>query len=138
MVGLVIVSHSAKLAEGIKELVAQMAPDMPVRAAGGMPDGAPGTSAEKIHQAITELDNPDGVLVLLDLGSAVMSTEIAVEWLDAEQRARVVISDAPLVEGAVLVAINATLDLPLAELAASAQEARQFPKNSARVPSGHV
>jgi dihydroxyacetone kinase DhaKLM complex PTS-EIIA-like component DhaM len=67
-------------------------------------------------------------LLLLDLGSALLSAEVALEWLDAEHRSRIVISDAPLVEGAVLVAVNASLNLPLAEVAASAQEARQFPK----------
>src|SRR6266571_3472864 len=105
MIGLVIVSHSAKLAEGVVELVSAMQPEMPMRAAGGTDDGRLGTSADRIHRAITEIDNPDGVLVLVDLGSAVMSAEIAIEQLSDEQRARTVISDAPLVEGAVLAAI---------------------------------
>ena len=128
MVGFVLVSHSARLAEGLAELVASVQPDLPVRAAGGTDDGRLGTSAERIHQAIVELENPEGVLVLLDLGSAVMSAEIALEWLTEEQRARVLISDAPLVEGAVLAATNAALGLSLGELAASAEEARHFPK----------
>ena len=138
MVGIVLVSHSAKLAEGIAELIAPMQPDLPIRAAGGTSDGRLGTSAERIHQAIVELDNPDGVLILLDLGSAVMSAEIALEWLSDEQRARVLISDAPLVEGAVLVATSAAFGLSLEELATSAQEARQFPKVVGPVPSGHA
>ena len=136
MVGVVLVSHSAKLAEGIAELIAPMQPELSVRAAGGTNDGRLGTSADRIYEAIVELDNPDGVLILLDLGSAVMSAEIALEWLDDEQRARVLISDAPLVEGAVLVATNAGLGLSLEELAVSAQEARQFPKDVGPVPSG--
>jgi len=138
LVGVVLVSHSAKLAEGIAELIAPMQPDLPVRAAGGTSDGRLGTSAERIHQAIAELDNPDGVLILLDLGSAVMSAEIALEWLSDEQRARVLISHAPLVEGAVLVATNAALGLSLEELATSAQEARQFPKDVGPVLSGRT
>lgn len=129
MVGLVLISHSARLAEGLRELVADMQPDLPVRAAGGMPDGRLGTSPDKIRQAIVEVDGPDGVLVLLDLGSAAMSAEIALDWLSEEQRGRVVISDAPFVEGAVLVAASAALGLSLDALAASAQEARHFPKN---------
>lgn len=136
MVGVVLVSHSAKLAEGIAELITHMQPDLPVRAAGGSSDGRLGTSADKIHRAIVEVDNPDGVLILLDLGSAVMSAEIALEWLSDEQRAHVLISDAPLVEGAVLVATNAALGLSLEDLATSAQEARQFPKDVGPVPSG--
>jgi dihydroxyacetone kinase phosphotransfer subunit len=136
LIGVVLVSHSAKLAEGLAELITHMQPDLPVRAAGGTSDGRLGTSADRIYQAIAELDNPEGVLILLDLGSAVMSAEIAQEWLSDEQRARVLISDAPLVEGAVLVASNAALGLSLEELAASAQEARQFPKDVGPVPSG--
>jgi phosphoenolpyruvate---glycerone phosphotransferase subunit DhaM len=136
LIGVVLVSHSAKLAEGIAELVAHMQPELAVRAAGGTIDGRLGTSPDKIHQAIIEVDNPDGVLLLLDLGSAVMSAEIALEWLSDEQRARVLISDAPLVEGAVLVATSAALGLSLEELATSAQEARHFPKDLGPVSSG--
>ena len=79
MVGLVLVSHSAKLAEGLAELVAHMQPELPVRAAGGTPDGRLGTSAERIHQAVLELDSPEGVLILVDLGSAVMSADCQAE-----------------------------------------------------------
>ncbi len=128
MVGLVIVSHSPKLAEGLVELIAQMQPNLPIRAAGGMPDGSLGTNVDKVSQAIAEVDGPDGVLVLVDLGSAVMTAEVALEWLPAEQQARTCISGAPLVEGAVLAAMNATVGVPLAELARSVEEARNFPK----------
>jgi dihydroxyacetone kinase phosphotransfer subunit len=138
VVGLVLVSHSALLAQGLAELVAHMQPELPVRAAGGTNDGRLGTSADRIHQAVVEIDNPDGVLILLDLGSAVMSTEIALEWLTEEQRARVMISDAPLVEGAVVAATNAGLNLSLAELAATAQEARHFPKEVGPVVSSQT
>jgi dihydroxyacetone kinase phosphotransfer subunit len=136
VVGLVLVSHSAKLAEGIAELIAQMQPDVPVRAAGGMPDGRLGTSAEAIGAAINAVDSAEGVLILLDLGSAAMSTEVALELLSPEQRARVIVSDAPLVEGAVVAAMQAALGLSLAEVAGSVEEARHFPKNVAPAPSG--
>jgi PTS hybrid protein len=129
MVGLVLVSNSAKLAEGLADLVAGIQPDLPVRAAGGTDDGRLGTSAEKIHAALCALDGNEGTLILLDLGSAVMSTEVALEWLTDEQRARVRMSDAPLVEGAVLAAINAGLGLSLDALTAAIEESRQFPKN---------
>lgn len=129
MIGIVVVSHSDQLAAGLADLITQMQPDVPVRAAGGASDGGLGTSADKIHQALIELDSPDGILVFLDLGSAVMSAEVALERLMADQRARVLISDAPLVEGAILAALNAALGLSLAQVAASAQAARQFPKN---------
>jgi dihydroxyacetone kinase phosphotransfer subunit len=136
VVGLVLVSHSARLAEGLAELIAQMQPDVPVRAAGGMPDGTLGTSADVIGAAINAVDSAEGVLILLDLGSAAMSTEVALELLSPEQRARVIVSDAPLVEGAVVAAMQAALGLSLAEVAGSVEEARHFPKNVAPAPSG--
>jgi len=134
VVGLVIVCHSARLAAGVVELVAQLAPEVPVRAAGGLPDGSLGTSADTVQRAIADLDNADGVLILLDLGSAAMSTEIALDGLSHDQRARIVVSDAPLVEGAVLAAVQASLDLPLAEVAAAAQDGRRFPKGTTAMP----
>jgi dihydroxyacetone kinase phosphotransfer subunit len=136
VVGLVLVSHSAKLAEGLAELIAQMQPDVPVRAAGGMPDGRLGTSADVIGAAINAVDSAEGVLILLDLGSAAMSTEVALELLSPEQRARVIVSDAPLVEGAVVAAMQAALGFSLAEVARSVEEARHFPKNVAPALSG--
>jgi phosphoenolpyruvate---glycerone phosphotransferase subunit DhaM len=136
VVGLVVVSHSAKLAEGVAELALSLQPDLRIRAAGGTDDGRLGTSADRILQAILEVDGPEGVLILVDLGSAVMSAEIALEWLTDEQRTRVLISDAPLVEGALIVATSAELGLSLAELATAAQEARHFPKNVGPVATG--
>jgi len=129
VIGLVLVSHSAKLAEGLAEVVGSIQPELPVVAAGGAEDGRLGTSAEKIRAALCHLDGEDGTLILVDLGSAVMSAEVALEWLSEGQRARVRMSDAPLVEGAILAAINAGLGLSLDALVAAIDEARQFPKN---------
>jgi dihydroxyacetone kinase phosphotransfer subunit len=136
VIALVIVSHSARLADGVAELALSLQPDLDVRAAGGTDDGRLGTSADKILRAILEVDNPDGALILVDLGSAVMSAEIALEALTDEQQARVLISDAPLVEAALIVATSAGLGLSLIELEAAAQEARNFPKNVGPVASG--
>src|SRR5215470_9159016 len=109
-VGLVIVSHSARLAAGVAELAGQMAQGKtPIAAAGGAVDDVLGTSADKILAAIQAVDGPDGVLVLLDLGSAILSTEMALEMLSEEQRGRVRLSAAPLVEGAVAAALEASL-----------------------------
>ena len=81
MVGIVIVSHSQKLAEGVIDLAALMAPETPMRAAGGMEDGGFGTSFEKINNAIEEIYSDDGVVILMDLGSAVMTTEMVLEMM---------------------------------------------------------
>ena len=103
MVGIVVVSHSRTLALAAVELATQMVQGNPpaVAVAAGLDDGAFGTDAVAVQQAIEQVDSPDGVVVLCDLGSAVLSAEMALEFLDEELRARVVISPAPLIEGLV-------------------------------------
>src|SRR6266487_5160387 len=122
-VGLVIVSHSAQLAAGVVELAGQMVQGKtPLAAAGGGIDDVLGTSADKILAAIQSVDGPDGVLVLLDLGSAILSAEMALEMLSDEQRDRVRLSYAPLVEGAVAAALEASLGRPLAQVQQMAEQ----------------
>jgi len=125
-VGLVIVSHSAKLAAGVIELAQQMTQGKtPMAAAGGAANDILGTSADKILAAIQAVDNPDGVLVLLDLGSAILSTEMALELLNDEQRAHTLLSYAPLVEGAITAAIEASLGRTLSEVRQGAEKTAQ-------------
>ena len=95
-VGLVVVSHSAKVAEGVVELASQMAGDVRIQAAGGTDDGGIGTDATLIAEAIGAADEGDGVLVLVDLGSAVLSAQLAIdELVDEAIRGRVRIAEAP-------------------------------------------
>jgi multiphosphoryl transfer protein len=123
-VGLVIVSHSTQLAAGVAELAGQMAQGKtPIAAAGGAIDDVLGTSVDKILAAIQSVDGPDGVLVLLDLGSAILSTEMALEMLDEEQRDRIRLTFAPIVEGAVAAALEASLGRSLAEVQQAAENA---------------
>ena len=125
VVGLVVVSHSARLAEGVAELAAQMAgPEVRIGAAGGLdePVGALGTDAVKVLAAIEDVWSDDGVLVLMDLGSAVLSAELAVDLLAEERRGRVLLTSAPLVEGAVAAAVAAGLGDPLETVAAAARD----------------
>ncbi|WP_240645895.1 dihydroxyacetone kinase phosphoryl donor subunit DhaM [Georgenia sp. SYP-B2076] len=108
--GLVIVSHSARLADGVVEVAAQMAPDVLLRAAGGTDGGGVGTSFEKVEAAVTALlgePSVSGVVVLTDLGSATMTAESVLEMLDDDRRDVVVLADGPLVEGAVAGAVAA-------------------------------
>jgi phosphoenolpyruvate-protein phosphotransferase/dihydroxyacetone kinase phosphotransfer subunit len=124
MVGIVIVSHSAKLAEGVAELAREMGgPDVPLEVAGGtdMPDEALGTDAMKVQRAIEQAQSGDGVLVLMDLGSAVLSAEMAIEMLSDEDRGRVLLCEAPLIEGAVAAATAAKLGMSLDEVAGEAR-----------------
>ena len=127
MVGLVIVSHSWKIAEGVKDLAAQMAPGFDgIRAAGGLEDGEIGTDAMRILNAIREVDQGDGVAVLCDLGSAIMSAEAAIELM--EEGGPVRIADAPLVEGAIVAAVEASGGEDLDAVIAAAEEARNESK----------
>jgi phosphoenolpyruvate-protein phosphotransferase/dihydroxyacetone kinase phosphotransfer subunit len=123
VVGIVIVSHSGTLAEGVRELAAEMAgPDVRIELAGGLAEeGALGTDAVRVMEAIGRADSGDGVLVLMDLGSAVLSAETALDFLEPEQRESVLLCEAPLVEGAVAAAVAARLGEPLAEVAKEAR-----------------
>jgi PTS hybrid protein len=131
LVGLVLISHSGKLVEGLREMVAQVAgDDVPVATAGGTQDGRLGTSAPQIAAAIHEaLDaGADDALVLLDLGSAALSLELALEEFDPIDRARVRITEAPLVEGAVLAAVQASIGGSIDDVAAAAEGAATMAK----------
>lgn len=129
MVGIVIVSHSAKVAEGVKEMAEQMAGSgQRIIAAGGLEDSSLGTDAIKISSAISAADSSDGVVVLVDLGSAVLSAETALELLDETVRQRVRIADAPLLEGSIVAAVQAAAGDPLTAVVAAAEETREFKK----------
>ncbi|MCM0759345.1 dihydroxyacetone kinase phosphoryl donor subunit DhaM [Sporomusa sphaeroides DSM 2875] len=129
MVGIVVVSHSAKIAEGICELAGQMAAaGQMLIAAGGMADGSIGTDAVRIRAAIEAADTGDGVLVMVDLGSAVISAELAIDMLGATDKARVAIADAPILEGTIAAAVDASIGQSLAGVLATAEAARNLQK----------
>ena len=104
-VGIVLVSHSSKLAEGLAELAAQMAPDVTILPAGGLSDGSIGTDYDEVVAATQRADSGDGVVLLYDLGSAQMTAELAVESLADPSAA--IVADGPLVEGAIAAAVAA-------------------------------
>lgn len=131
MVGLVLISHSGALVEGLRDMVAQVAgDDVPLAIAGGTEDGRLGTSAPRIGAAIrSTLDaGADAVLVLLDLGSAALSLELALEELADDERGRIRVSEAPLVEGAILAAVQASVGAGIDEVAAAADGAASMAK----------
>jgi len=131
LVGIVIVSHSAQIAAGTVELARQMAgDDVRIEAAGGTADGSLGTDAAAIMAAIAAADAGAGVLVLVDLGSAVLATQTALELLGEDAAARVRISGGPLVEGAVVAAVQSSVGDDLAAVLAAAEEAASLPKLS--------
>lgn len=122
-VGLVVVSHSARIAEGVVELAGQMAGDVAIVAAGGTDDAGIGTSFDLVTAGLEAADSGDGVVVLCDLGSAVLTAETALDLLDDEARSRVRIADAPIVEGSVVAAVAAQAGDDLATVLAAAESA---------------
>lgn len=125
MVGIVIVSHSAALAAGVLDLVRMMASACPVAVAGGSDDGGYGTSYMKIKAAIEAVHGDDGVLVIADMGSSVMTAEMVVEELGCPD---IVLVDCPLVEGAVAATISSVCGDSLETVKKQAVSARNVPK----------
>jgi dihydroxyacetone kinase phosphotransfer subunit len=126
MVSLLIVSHSAQLADGVKEFVDQATHgQVTIVAAGGTADGRLGTSVDYILAGLRKTSSPDGTLVLVDLAGAVLSVETALE-LFSESPA--LISNAPLVEGAFLAAVEASTGATLEQAAQAALQASSLDK----------
>lgn len=122
-VGIVIVSHSPDVAKGTADMVRQMVGnDVPLGFCGGNPDGGLGTSVEKILAAIDEAWSDKGVAILVDLGGAETNSEMAVEMLPQERQGKVVVCNAPIVEGAVMAATEAWGGSSLEDVKRTAEE----------------
>jgi PTS hybrid protein len=128
-VGLVLVSHSAAIADGLAELIAQVAgPEVPIVAAGGGPSGSLGTDGAKVQQALRHAADGGRAVVLMDLGSSILSVRAALEELPEAVCERLRVVDAPLVEGAVAAAVTASTGAGIAAVAEAAEEARALAK----------
>lgn len=126
MVGIVIVSHSAELARGLAELAGQMAgPEVRIEAAGGGPDGGLGTDEALVRDAIARAQAGQGVAVLADLGSSILTVRLILEDQDDGDTR---LADAPLVEGAVAAAVMASAGGSLDQVLSAAEEARAVGK----------
>jgi len=122
-VGIVIVSHSPKIAEGAADMVRQMVGDaVPLAWTGGDVDGGLGTNVAGILEAIETAWSPAGVAILVDLGGAETNSEMAIELLPEERQGRVVVCNAPIVEGAVVAATEASGGSSLEVVRATAEE----------------
>ena len=122
-VGIVIVSHSPLVARGTADMVRQMVGDeVPLAYCGGNCDGGLGTSVEAILQAIDKAWSDAGVAILVDLGGAETNSEMAVEMLPDDRAKRVVVCNAPIVEGAVIAATEASGGASLATVKQTAEE----------------
>lgn len=128
-VSLVLVSHSAALVEGLAELVRQVAgPSVAIHVVGGAVDGSLGTNSDRVLDALQAAAYDPGAIVLMDLGSSVLAVRAALDDLSDQQRARLAVVDAPLVEGAVAAGVIASTAATLAEVAQAAEEARDVRK----------
>jgi len=124
-VGIVIVSHSPDVARGAADMVRQMVGDaVPLAWCGGAPGGGLGTNVEAIVAAIDRAWSEAGVAILVDLGGAETNSEMAVELLSEDRRDRVVICDAPVVEGAVMAGTEASAGSTLDQVRRTAEELR--------------
>ncbi|MBI1778172.1 MAG: PTS-dependent dihydroxyacetone kinase phosphotransferase subunit DhaM [Proteobacteria bacterium] len=122
-VAIVVVSHSSDIAKGTVDMVRQMVGDsVPVAWCGGNPAGGLGTDVNAIKSRIESVWSEAGVAVLVDLGGAEMNAEMAIEMLDEKRRAKVVLCAAPIVEGAVMAATQASTGSSLDEVREAAEE----------------
>src|SRR6056297_1106880 len=126
MIGIVVVSHSSKVAEGVVDIAKQVSNEaIPIMAAGGTSDGRIGTDAMKIKDAIESVDQGNGVLIFVDLGSAILSAETAIDLLGAES---VEIVDAPLVEGVIASSVQVTITNDIEDIKRVANESKNMNK----------
>ncbi|UVO25026.1 dihydroxyacetone kinase phosphoryl donor subunit DhaM [Mycoplasma capricolum subsp. capripneumoniae] len=117
MVGIVVISHSSKIAQGAVELAKQMANNVKIIPAGVTKDNNIGTDIDLVLKAIYQaFDQNDGAIILFDLGSALMNAQMAVELLEPEIQQKVEIIDAALVEGTILAAINSSMNKSIKEI----------------------
>ncbi|HEY8755693.1 MAG TPA: dihydroxyacetone kinase phosphoryl donor subunit DhaM [Candidatus Dormibacteraeota bacterium] len=127
MVGIVLVSHSAALADGLAEILGQVAgSEVRIETAGGSADGGLGTSGDRVEAALANADTGDGVVVLVDLGSSILVVRHVLNTIGTNGRVRLV--DAPMVEGAIAAGVVASGGATVAEVAAAAESARDARK----------
>lgn len=130
MVNIILVSHVKEIAEGAKKLAEQMKQgEVEIIAVGGTSDGDIGTDPDAIESAVKEVNKDDGIIILADLGSAIMSVNMVLDWLDDEVREKIVLADAPFVEGAVVAAVEAGMGNSIDEILESIESADMIKKN---------
>ncbi|GAB6099128.1 dihydroxyacetone kinase phosphoryl donor subunit DhaM [Halanaerocella petrolearia] len=125
MIGIVLVSHSPKLAEGIEELTQEMVPrEIPLVSIGGDSEGRIGTDIDQIIEAVKEVYTDQGVLVIGDVGSSLINAKEALNILELDGYDHVSVSGAPLVEGAMIAAVEANLGKSLAQIKSKVESKR--------------
>ncbi|WP_270596449.1 dihydroxyacetone kinase phosphoryl donor subunit DhaM [Anaerococcus vaginalis] len=108
MINILIASHSKKLAEGLREILIQMAPNLNILVSGGDKDGNIGSNFDEINEIINEYAINDGLVIFFDLGSSMMNCQMAIDMLDDEKKSKVYLAGTPIVETSVQVAVEAS------------------------------
>lgn len=116
MVNILLASHSKKLADGLREILTQMAPDVKILASGGDKDGNIGSNFDEINELINKYAKDDGLIIFFDLGSSMMNCQMAIDMLDEEKKSKVYLAGTPLIETSVQVAVNASSGETLDEI----------------------
>lgn len=130
MIAILVVSHSKALAEGTVELAKEMADnELVVKAVGGLSDGSIGTDAVKIMNELYNVYTEEGILVFVDLGSSVLSTQMAIDLLgDEKMKEHIHIVNAPLVEGTIIAALQASIGDPIDDIIKEAEKSWELKK----------
>ena len=108
MINILIASHSKKLAEGLREILIQMAPNVNILVSGVDKDGNIGSNFDEINQIINEYATNDGLVIFFDLGSSMMNCQMAIDMLDDEKKSKVYLAGTPIVETSVQIAVEAS------------------------------
>lgn len=133
MVGIVLVSHSAKIAEGTRDIALQMAQgDVKIAAVGGTSDGRLGNNPDAIYRAILELGGDDGVMVVSDFGGSSMAVATVLDMLPEDVSSKVRVANAPFVEGAVAAVLQASLGDDLDSVVKTAEDAIDIVRDKRR------
>ena len=115
MINILLASHSKKVAEGLREILVQMAPDVNIQVSGGDNEGNIGSNFEEINEIINKYATDDGLVIFFDLGSSILNCQMAIDMLDEEKKSKVYLSGTPIVETSVQVAVNASAGQTLEE-----------------------
>lgn len=125
MINILIASHSKKLAEGLREILIQMAPNVNILVSGGDKDGNIGSNFDEINQIINEYST-DGLVIFFDLGSSMMNCQMAIDMLDDEKKSKVYLAGTPIVETSVQIAVEASAGQSLEKIV---EYLKEYPVN---------
>ena len=126
MINLLIASHSKKLAEGLREILIQMAPNVNILVSGGDMDGNIGSNFDEINEIINEYATNDGLVIFFDLGSSMMNCQMAIDMLDDEKKSKVYLAGTPIVETSVQIAVEASAGQSLEKIV---EYLKEYPVN---------